>query len=639
MQVNADERLLDLLLSFSLDSALNNANVNRRSLLHNSRQLASFADESHCQSAPSREYCRRSMLNALKSASARWGTVLRPCRAWIIVGLTVLFVLGVRVRLREMPLERDEGEYAYAGQLILHGLAPYREAYTMKLPGTCAAYAAIMAVFGQTPSGIHFGVALVNAASIILIFLLGRKLLDDVAATAAAVSFALLSLSPWVLGLAGHATHFVALAALGGILVLLRVVEPKGKTAKEEGRIQNAETASLASFFILHSSFYLLFAGFLFGLAFLMKQHGLFFGVFGAIYLLRTKLAQKLRLSRLWRDLGLLALGCVVPYALTCLALWAAGALHPFFFWTITYARTYASAIPLVNGADMLRGALRAVVGPNLVLWVLPWVGALVMWWEERLSPRHRFFLMLLLFCSFASVSVGFIFREHYFIPLLPVLALLTGVAVSRGLFLLRHDTTVELFLALSILGLSVIALGASLIGNGSIWLGLSPVEAVRSIYASTLFPRAADVADLIRTNSAPGARVAVLGSEPEIYFDARRRAATGYLYMYPLVEHQAFALHMQQEMIAQIERARPDFVVYVDDDYSWLRQPEFEHLLFDWWPDYWAKNLDLVTTIDVEEDLDRGADPEIPSLRRSRAAPAAAPTTAHILVFKRRQP
>ena len=150
---------------------------------------------------------------------------LRRHRAWLLVALAVLFVLVVRVRLRDMPLERDEGEYAYAGQLILQGVPPYKEAYNMKLPGTYAAYAAIMAVFGQSPSGIRLGLALVNAASIVLVFLLGRKLLDDAAGLAAAVAFALLSLSPSVLGLAGHATHFVVLAALSATWVLLRALE------------------------------------------------------------------------------------------------------------------------------------------------------------------------------------------------------------------------------------------------------------------------------------------------------------------------------------------------------------------------------------------------------------------------------
>ena len=639
------------------------------------------------------------MFATLNRASSPQVQTLLRYRAWILVGLTVLFVLGVRVRLREMPLERDEGEYAYSGQLILQGIPPYREAYNMKLPGTYAAYALIMAVFGQSPSGIHLGLAAVNAASIVLMFLLGRRILDDVAGVAAAVAFALLSLSPSVLGLAGHATHFVVLAALGGILVLLRACEP------EAGSQGPGFRRSSVRFFV---------SGLLFGLAFLMKQHGLFFGLFGGVYLLWVRMAQLLtgellevsaaparptsgaergaaprevlipaRPGRLKpelrppgrlkaairdfsRDLGLFALGWLLPYGVTCLLLWGAGAFSQFVFWTIAYAGKYASAIPLVDGPAMLRASLDAVVGPNLVLWVLPWVGAVLMWWEERLDDKHptsetgwpdlispdlgfmpiertespkpavrgaRFFLTALLFCSVASVSIGMYFRGHYFILLLPVLALLTGVAVSRGVHLLKHDQTIELFLALAILGLFVIGLGAALIGNGSIWLGMTPVAAMRSVCGTTLFSEAVKAADYIKSNAAKEARVAVLGSEPEIYFYSHRRSATGYLYMYPLMEDQSFASKMQEEMIAEIERARPEFVVYVDDDYSWLPRPNSQRKILDWWQNYWGKNLDLVTTLDFEEGLERGADADSLAWRR----PATA-TQNHILILKRRQ-
>src|SRR5215469_5211493 len=112
----------------------------------------------------------------------------------------VAVAVFVRVRLRDIPLEGDEGEYAYAGQLILQGIPPYKEAYNMKLPGTYAAYAVLMAFFGQTPAGIHTGLALVSAASIVLMYLIGRKLLDETTGIVAAVSFGLLSLSPSVLG-------------------------------------------------------------------------------------------------------------------------------------------------------------------------------------------------------------------------------------------------------------------------------------------------------------------------------------------------------------------------------------------------------------------------------------------------------
>src|ERR1039458_794482 len=180
------------------------------------------------------------MFAAFNKTSSPWLQKALRHRAWILVGLTILFVVVVRVRLREMPLERDEGEYAYAGQLMLQGIPPYREIYAMKLPGTYAAYALIMAVLGQTPTGIHLGLAVVNVTSIVLMFLLGRKLLGDASGVAAAVSFALLSLSPSVLGLSGHATHFVVLAALGGILLLLRACE--AEVQSPEGQVQSPKS-------------------------------------------------------------------------------------------------------------------------------------------------------------------------------------------------------------------------------------------------------------------------------------------------------------------------------------------------------------------------------------------------------------
>jgi hypothetical protein len=42
------------------------------------------------------------------------------------LGLALLVAAGVRVRLLNFPLERDEGEYAHAGQLIQEGVAPYQ---------------------------------------------------------------------------------------------------------------------------------------------------------------------------------------------------------------------------------------------------------------------------------------------------------------------------------------------------------------------------------------------------------------------------------------------------------------------------------------------------------------------------------
>ena len=178
--------------------------------------------------------------------------------ALVILAGALLFSAVVRWRLREFPLERDEGGYAYMGQLLLQGIPPYQEAYNDKLPGLYLAYAAIMAAFGQTTAGIHLGLLTVNLATIVLIFLLVRDLFDPLAGGIAAASYSLMAVSPSVLGMAAHATHFVNLFAVAATWALWRALR--------------SEKLPL-----------LFLSGLLFGTAFLMKHQGAFLCGFGAV--------------------------------------------------------------------------------------------------------------------------------------------------------------------------------------------------------------------------------------------------------------------------------------------------------------------------------------------------------------------
>src|SRR5438477_6896597 len=181
--------------------------------------------------------------------------------AWLVLTVAVFsLTTAVRIRLLGIPLERDEGEYAYAGQLLLQGIPPYKLAYSMKFPGTYVAYAITMFLFGQTVTAIHLGLLLVNCATSALIFFIGKRLVNSTVGIVAAASYALLSVSPSVLGLAAHATHFVVLPVLGGVFLLLNKQSRLGV-----GR--------------------LLLSGLVMGLGLLMKHPGLYFILFGALYL------------------------------------------------------------------------------------------------------------------------------------------------------------------------------------------------------------------------------------------------------------------------------------------------------------------------------------------------------------------
>jgi hypothetical protein len=78
------------------------------------------------------------------------------------------------------------------------------------------------------------------------------------------------------------------------------------------------------------------------------------------------------------------------------------------------------------------------------------------------------------------------------------------------------------------------------------------------------------EVADYLMENSSPQDQIAMLGSEPAIYFYSHRHSATGYIYTYALSEKQKYVAEMRQEMVAAVENANPRFVVYADDAYSW---------------------------------------------------------------------
>jgi hypothetical protein len=135
---------------------------------------------------------------------------------------------------------------------------------------------------------------------------------------------------------------------------------------------------------------------------------------------------------------------------------------------------------------------------------------------------------------------------------------------------------------------------------NRDIWfLQDVKTQVSRTIYGADPFPEAELVASYIRANSPPSAPMAVLGSEPEIYFLSHRHSVTGYIYTYGMMEPQPFARRMQEEMIRDIETTRPGFIIFVDAPMSWFRQPDSDMRILDWWNSY-QTNYTLVAISDV---------------------------------------
>ena len=141
---------------------------------------------------------------------------------------------------------------------------------------------------------------------------------------------------------------------------------------------------------------------------------------------------------------------------------------------------------------------------------------------------------------------------------------------------------------------------------NAEYYFELTPVQACRFSYHLNPFPEAATVAEYLRQHTAPSDTIMVFGSEPEIYFYAHRHSASGYIYMYSLMEDQAYWSTMQKQMMQEVEANRPAYVVFVNSSSSWLsRHGSPQVVAFRTWMDqYIAANLEEVGTVEL-------ADPE----------------------------
>ncbi len=484
-------------------------------------------------------------------------------------------VAFIRLRLLAVPFERDEGEYAYVGSLILHGGLPYRDAYNMKLPGVYGMYSLIIAAFGSSPAGVHAGFAILSIATMALLYAALRRLFTPMTGLVAAMVYGLLSVSGPLLGPAAHATHFVNFFVALGLWIYSRW---------DDGRpiVCGAVT------------------GLMFGLAFLMKQHALFLAIFGGAIVLQRVWSGA---PRPWKTIAGTAAGYVagaaVPYLGVVAIMAAAGSFGRFWFWTVTYATSYASA---GTPWEVAKALFLRSFGPAFteypMVWLLALAGLAIVW-TRHYDGRQRAVALGLALSSCAAVVPGFNFREHYFVLLLPAAGLLCAVALEWVARLIANVRDLPVVRALPVI--AVAAWGAVAIANGrAYYLDNTPDEVSRTLYAGNPFVEAREVGARIAADTAPTDTLAILGSEPELLVYAGRRSATGYMYVYPLVEPQPANLRMQREMIAEIEAAAPKYLVFCDVPASWSASPGAPTDILQWFNRYAPAHYDVVGIVEI---------------------------------------
>jgi hypothetical protein len=506
----------------------------------------------------------------------------------------VAAVALLRWRLIEVPLERDEGEYAYNAQLVLAGNAPFEAAHaTQKLPGVALMCAPALAVVPDLPAGLHAELLAIHAASCVLLFLLLRAFLGPLPAVCGAAAFSVLALGSGVLGMAAHATHFVVFWALAGFVLLRPAL---GREA---------------------SWLRLILSGAAFGCALLMRQPSAAYLLAAGVWLASTDRARGTRTRRSLARVAVLACAATFPLALTMAWMASADSFATFWFWTVEYASSYGTQMSSSDGLRALRATSWAIGIQAWPLLILAAIGLIVLCFRRDGWTRLAWPWLA---ATALAVAAGWYFRPHYFVQALPVAAALVATAVgAMPLASRRRSIAAGACVALAI----AITLGQ----QRELLFEATPEQYSRRVYTGNLFVEAEDVARELRERAAPGDTLAILGSEPQIYALSGLRSASPYIYTYSFMEVAEHARRFQDEFIAQIERARPRFVLNVVGPASWLARDGSDMHVFDWSARFLRERYELVGVCAWKSEPLWDA-----------AARAAQPTQrAHIQVFQRR--
>jgi hypothetical protein len=143
---------------------------------------------------------------------------------------------------------------------------------------------------------------------------------------------------------------------------------------------------------------------------------------------------------------------------------------------------------------------------------------------------------------------------------------------------------------------------------NWNFYFRMTPIEACHAVYINSPFIEAVPIADYIREHTAPSDKIAVLGSEPEIPFYAHRLSASGYIYVYALMENQPYWQQMQKQMIDEVQSSRPAYLVYSNHPATWLTTMGSSRMgpFMNWAIGYVKNNYEEVGLVELAEPQSR---------------------------------
>lgn len=462
----------------------------------------------------------RAQSEPLQASAVRWrGDVL------LLAGVLILSLL-LRLPGLALPLERDEGAYAYVAWSWLHGGLPYRDAFDHKPPLVYLLYMPPLLFGPPTALAIRVWATLLLLADVALVFAIGRRVWGRAAGLLAALIFGIAGSAFDLQGLVLNTDQALVLPALIALWCAIRLHETRRL------RFAIGAGAALAA-------------------TVLVKPVGI-------VLLPALLLACERNIRSIGRVYGGAALGAAIVGLPIAGYFALRGGWNDLVFGVLTYNRLYASE----SQDRWLLGPLVDMFAPFVPLLLVTIGGvALLVRSDASITPNARRLGWLIVGWGAALLvaAIGSLRAYiHYYYPILPFLALLAAPCLlwlrriePDATPLRRGANQLAALLLAALLLVPFVRQNLSLLGTTAEQQSVRLYGDVGKHY----FAQAPLVAEYVRERTRPEDYIYIFAAEPEVYLLAERRAANRYIYDYPLGLVPGAAAELRQDLAARPPR------------------------------------------------------------------------------------
>lgn len=473
---------------------------------------------------------------------------------WLVAIFSLTWLL--RMNFWGQPFEMDEGLHAYMGWGMLQGLVPFKDMYNTKPPGIYALHTLLFLMAEPTALNIKVFASLYTLVTATAVFFVARKLAGDTAGLMAALLFGIFSSGPNIQG--------------GGVNSEVFMILPY--TLAAHSLIKAVQTG--------RSGAYLL-AGIWTGVACTIKQVAgvIFFWVAGYLLVHLWLEKEKPKRVRVLANGIWVFLGSILPWLPFLLYFYAHDALGDFYYWMVNANLKYiGDGYQELPNFSLFLGRMKNVLSENGLLWILALLGIAWQWqklrgpagMEPKNGSRVEDWLIWMLMStwplfSFVGVMLGGRFFSHYYIQLIPTLAVPGGIGLLSFIVKLRFQG-VGFFKRASGL-MAVLAIVCTLVlfvkTDFPYFLQYNGSEISLHQYGSPLFSVTRFIGNHLGNQTEPEDLVYVWAVNPEINFYALRRSPSPFLIQ---TNFDHIPWNAYEEVVQSLQKEPPKYIVAMQE-------------------------------------------------------------------------